>query len=199
MCSHNNSLREDHCIFGSLRMSCCTALHCTYRASAAPAPTGEFEAAIYCTSVYSASRYCNKWPRCAALCSHPFVACRLAVHLGWLIPSEMVTGPTCHYRLSQYTVLSYIAVYCSLQYCLPHLHPLVDLGQPLVLFALEVNSTQVDQVDHYSSSTQLRVRTRYMLLMCHLKTKLPASCQVTWLAGEKVGHANALIWLNPNP
>jgi hypothetical protein len=32
-----------------------------------------------------------------------FVACRPCVHLGWLIPSEMVTGPTCNYSLSLIT------------------------------------------------------------------------------------------------
>jgi hypothetical protein len=31
-----------------------------------------------------------------------FVPCRLCVHLGWLIPSEMVTGPTCDYSLLEF-------------------------------------------------------------------------------------------------
>jgi hypothetical protein len=39
---------------------------------------------------------------CFIVHSSFFVACRLCVHLGWLIPSEMVTGPTCNYSLSQY-------------------------------------------------------------------------------------------------
>ena len=45
--------------------------------------------------------------------SSPSVTCCLCAHLGWLIPSKMVTGPTCNYSLS---LLHYSLCYITLNY-----------------------------------------------------------------------------------
>jgi hypothetical protein len=43
----------------------------------------------------------NGWPQSATLCAHLLSSCvDIVLILGWLIPSEMVTGPTCNYSLS---------------------------------------------------------------------------------------------------
>jgi hypothetical protein len=45
----------------------------------------------------------NGWPQWATLCAH-LLSSRvdIVLILGWLIPSEMVTGPTCNYSLITY-------------------------------------------------------------------------------------------------
>jgi hypothetical protein len=54
---------------------------------------------------------------CFIVHSSFFVACRLCLLLGWLIPSEMVTGPTCNYSLSHMRCISCIALLCVLRHC----------------------------------------------------------------------------------
>jgi hypothetical protein len=47
----------------------------------------------------------NGWPQWATLCAH-LLSSRVDIGLilGWLIPSEMVTGPTCNYSLSLHSI-----------------------------------------------------------------------------------------------
>ena len=95
-------------------------------------------------------------PSCCAVCRHGTqpsccVVCRrmgLAHHAPWPTPGSKAA--TC-FRFTDTKLLT-----ARLAYAATHLDPLEDLGQPLVLLALVVALTQVDQVDHRLCGQELQ-------------------------------------------